>query len=556
MTNLPRDPLISLEVQASSIIPLLHSPKLSPSILRRGGKLSTNGESTSPNLSNRTDSATFSVTLLSSEPWLPLSASLSSLTAESRNKILEELGERAHSTIFLGPTNHDGCFTNAGPSENGSSTLADEPLLETTLAPFAVLYCMWKPGVPLADMYSQIVTSWSRLQIVKQEQCNSVMSTTSDHGPNPPAFNANTLRTMAVNDGKTCDSTTRVGSFEPPLVDESGESKHEEENAILEVDCRRSERHDTLCKVYLVIDQVLGYGISRGDAGMDCEAKVLAKALATTPEIRSLCQGISICVSCAKSPSTYSAADELLAVSSPENVTTPASPGLELVRQALLLGENQRQLHAEQEGRTNHSASSSKGLISVIATEKSVLDARRSMEIACVAEETDSSAFVDEDAVSMSPPSQTSPHCSTAHHAHLQHPVTVVAEWNGQGNLFAFAQRAHAAWRLSVGWPPEPKPRPPPRKTPRRIRRLRPLVASPPPTPVHVFPTKQDNLMNAYAETSKLRRQEDFRQDAVAALVIMCYLWFHFAEDCSTIIWLLLAPSGHAEMAQYLREWR
>lgn len=552
---------MSLEVQASCTFPSLQSPKLSPSILRRGGKLAKK-ESTSPNLPNA-PSATFSVTLLSSEPWLPLSASLSSSTVESRAKALEELGERAHSTIFLGPMNHDGCFDDTGPNENGSSTAADEPPLESQITPFAILYCMWKPGVPLAVMYSQIVTSWSRLQNVTEEHAKrkvfSETSTRSDHGSNPNAFNANPLHTMASHEGQTCDSATTIVSFQPRLVDESGETKHEEEPALLEVDCSSSERHDTLCKVYLVIDQVLGNGISREDVGMDCEAKVLAKALATTPEIRSLCQGISICVSCAQPPSTYSAAAELLALSSPEKVESPASPGLELVRQALHLGENQRQLHTQQEGRAIHSpeaASSSRSLISVIATDPSVLDARGSLEIACVAEEEpDSPAFVDDDAESISPPSQTSSRRSTIHH-HLHCPVTVVAEWNGQGNLFAFAQRAHAAWRRSVGWPQEPKPRPPPRKIPRRIRRSRPLVASPPSPPIHVLPTNQDSSMNAYAETSKLRRQEELRQDMVAALVILCYLWFHFAEDCSTILWLLLAPSGHAEVAQYLREWR
>jgi hypothetical protein len=562
MTNLPRHPLISLEIQASSICPSLQSPKVSPSNLRRGGKFSTKESTSSPKPCHPATSVTYSVALLSSAPWLPLSASLSSLNVKCRAKVLEELDERAHSIICLGPTHCDGCFDDSGPTEP-ETTVADKPPFESRCTPFAILYCVWKPGVSAAAMYSQIATSWSRLQNVtgrhEAHWTNSETSTTCDNGSDPTAFNTESHHTssMASNDDSACESTAPPVSFQPTLVDESDETKQEDENSILEGDSRRGERHDAQCSVYLVIDQVLAYGISHGGGGVDCEAKVLAKALATNGEVRSLCQGISICVSCAQPPSSDSVAAELLALSSPENVVLPASPGLELVCQALRLGESQRKLHTEREGDVNHSpeaVSSPKSIISVIVTEPSVLDTQ---ENACIAEEPDSSAFIDDDdAESMSPPSQVSPCPSTVHHAHCHRPVTVVVEWNGQGNLFAFAQRAHAAWRRSVGWPPEAKPRPPPRKIPRRIRRLRPLVASPPSTPMHVLPINQESSMSAYTETSKLRRLEELRQDLVAAVVIMCYLWFHFAEDCSTILWLLLAPSGHAEIAQYLREWR
>jgi hypothetical protein len=138
--------------------------------------------------------------------------------------------------------------------------------------------------------------------------------------------------------------------------------------------------------------------------------------------------------------------------------------------------------------------------------------------------------------------------------------VTVVAEWNGRGNLLAFANRAHASWRLSMGLPPEPKPPAPARKIPRRIRRARPL-----PTPAYVVPPvfvlpasdRQYGTDGAgYTETSRTRKQEQLVQDCVAMTLVLCYLWFHFADDCRNIMWFLFAPSGHAEMVQYLREWR
>jgi hypothetical protein len=139
-------------------------------------------------------------------------------------------------------------------------------------------------------------------------------------------------------------------------------------------------------------------------------------------------------------------------------------------------------------------------------------------------------------------------------------PVTVVAEWSGLGNLLAFANRAHAAWRHTMGLSPEPKPPPPPRKIPRRIRRLRPFPApSRVVPPVFVIPAKARPYGTdgaGYTEPSKIRKQEQLVEDIVATTLILCYLWYHFADDCRNIMWLLFVPSGHAEMVQYLREWR
>jgi hypothetical protein len=228
-----------------------------------------------------------------------------------------------------------------------------------------------------------------------------------------------------------------------------------------------------------------------------------------------------------------------------------------LVAQAVQLGSHQHQFETGQEAEPAP-LRSPKSHIGVIAADSGLLDAGpNACDGLSVGSGPGATAFqddADDDADSYVSQSRHSASFLSIDVANPS-PVTVVAEWNGKGNLLAFAYRARASWRHSVGLPPEPKPVPPPRKIPRRIRRPRPS----PVRPIHVISANDlrgGKGADDYTETAKVRHQEQLVQDCMATALILCYLWFHFREDCRDIFWFLLVPSGHAEMVQYLREWR
>jgi hypothetical protein len=249
------------------------------------------------------------------------------------------------------------------------------------------------------------------------------------------------------------------------------------------------------CSVYLIVDRVVPpekqqwWSLDAAKAASARErfhqvqldlAEQLARKVAADPKLRHLCEGITV------------------GVSDHER----AAPGIEACVNAVSIGEKDRrkekQAHPQKVADTN-------SLIGVMAVQPDDCMGLQSGDV------TDSAQGV------------------------LQ--TRVCAEWNGQGNLQTFAERAHTAWRLQNGLLPEPEIiGPKRRKIPRRSRQR------------NTQPSESQ-----FDEAAMDRAVQEIIINILAVIFIGFYVTFHFREDLTEFFWVL-NPKHWDDMIQNLRE--
>jgi hypothetical protein len=248
------------------------------------------------------------------------------------------------------------------------------------------------------------------------------------------------------------------------------------------------------CSVYLIVDRVappekkLWWSLDAAKAVSARErmhqvqvdlAEELARKVAAHPKLRQLCEGITV------------------GVSNHER----AAPGLEACVNAICVGEKDRRKEHEA---NPQAVSSTKSLMGVMAVDPDECLGLQS------ADETDAAQGV------------------------LQ--SRVCAEWNGQGNLQTFSERARKSWRLKKGLLPEPEITGPKR---RKIPRSRQQRKQPSDT--------------QFGDTTMYRAMQEMLINALAAIVIGFYMTFHFREELTEFFWIL-NPKHWDDLVQHLRE--
>jgi hypothetical protein len=248
------------------------------------------------------------------------------------------------------------------------------------------------------------------------------------------------------------------------------------------------------CSVYLIVDRVappekkLWWSLDAAKAASARErmhqvevdlAEELARKVAADPKLRHLCEGITV------------------GVSNHERT----APGLEACVNAICIGEKDRRKEHEA---NPQKVSSTKSLMGVMAVDPDECLGLQSPD------ETDGAQGV------------------------LQ--SRVCAEWNGQGNLQTFSERARKSWRLKHGLLPEPViTGPKRRKIPRsRQQRKQPSDAQ-------------------FDDTAMDQAMQEMIVNALAAILIGFYMTFHFREELTEFFWIL-NPKHWDDLVQYLRE--
>lgn len=247
------------------------------------------------------------------------------------------------------------------------------------------------------------------------------------------------------------------------------------------------------CSVYLIVDRVappekkLWWSLDAGKAASARErchqlqvnlAEELARKVAADPKLRHLCEGITV------------------GVSNHER----AAPGLEACVNAICIGEKDRRKEHEA---NPQKVSSTKSLMGVMAVHPDECLGLQSGDV------TDAATDV------------------------LQ--SRVCAEWNGQGNLQTFSERARKSWRLKYGLLPEPEiTGPKRRKIPRRRQR-------PQPSEIH------------FDEGTMDRGMQEMLVNVLAAIFIGFYMAFHFRVELEEFFWIL-NPKHWDDLVQHLRE--
>jgi hypothetical protein len=247
------------------------------------------------------------------------------------------------------------------------------------------------------------------------------------------------------------------------------------------------------CSVYLIVDRVappekkLWWSLDKAKAAAARErfhqtqvdlSEELARKVAADPKLRHLCEGVTI------------------GVSNHER----AAPGIEACVNAVCIGEKDRRLEHQANPQI---VSSAKSLIGVVAVKPDDCLGLQS------GDETDAAQDV------------------------LQ--SRVCAEWNGQGNLQTFAERARTSWRLKHGLLPEPEiTGPKRRKIPRRRQRIQ-------------------QSESQFDETAMDRVMQEMIINALAAIFIAFYMTFHFREELTEFFWIL-NPKHWDDFIQNLRE--
>jgi hypothetical protein len=208
-------------------------------------------------------------------------------------------------------------------------------------------------------------------------------------------------------------------------------------------------------------------------------AEELARKVAKDPKLRHLCEGITV------------------GVSNHER----AAPGLEACVNAICIGEKDRRKEHEA---NPQKVSSTKSLMGVMAVDPDECLGLQS------ADETDAAQGV------------------------LQ--ARVCAEWNGQGNLQTFSERARKSWRLKHGLLPEPEMTGPKRRKIPRRRQQRPQPSE-----------------TQFDDTTMDRALQEMIINTLAAVLIGFYITFHFREELTEFFWIL-NPKHWDDLVQHLRE--
>ncbi|GKZ00745.1 hypothetical protein MPSEU_001026400 [Mayamaea pseudoterrestris] len=283
-------------------------------------------------------------------------------------------------------------------------------------------------------------------------------------------------------------------------------------------------------------------------------SRSLARQVATHPQLRPMLQGITVGVS----------------------NNTRAAPGLDAIcTHALPVGSEDRYRQygssldkdAESTGPSGMMTNSSNGetgktLISIASISSDTLLGWHASADACT-----NGASAGADSAPVSTP-------IVATDAPLNQ-FRVVAEWNAQGNLQSFGQRAHAEWRRCKGlWEQPlcvgPARKPVPRKQlqhPARLlaeQRRNILLASASQSKGDASTTaapshssgdstnpKDKQIRQGYNPAIMRRRMVELVTDAVVLLLVGIYLWFHFRIDVYVVYATFVETLEH--LAHHLR---
>lgn len=537
--------LASTTTTIATMPTLLVSPTAAPSPTSRARPPSKNGShclvNHSDNMHSRPDEAMSviggatttpkrSVTWLSTEHWTLLGPSSQNhrhrQLCERSILLLRQIraanaGSSSALPVSLSVLNKDG-------DVHQSSNRALLSHLSTAIPPFAILYVRWDPNQTNDDEnFVQTVVTLLH-QVVTNQQQQSLQQR------HPPFCQRSNIRYVALSSASDPKSSS---------LDHGGEGRPEYNSGGGNSTPTATTSSTTVpdIGVYIVVEFLpqsqLNKPQSQSPSHDSAARLVKAVVMAIPPDLRRVCHGVACCGTTTTTTSPSSSAERNL---SPSGAWRPC---LEVCGKALLRFEcgidgsepgllDERRCNDAEGNGASHSSDSFMGLV--------VSDAKFLSDL----DELDD---VDPD------PSWSNPSVEA---------WTVTADWHGNGGLTDFADRARAVWRESQGLPPEPVTSPARRRPPPRRRRV-PLQPSLPPVRPSSAALRhradssswKQTASSGYAEPSRDRRRQRMWDDVLAFLLLGGYLCFHWAAECQSLAWLVLAPSGHAELVQHLREW-